>query len=73
MDCGDSQALALDRLLGAAITLSVLAIVMGIGALISQSERKTWAALGIVLALVVTALVVVPGPLGGYECGEGTP
>ncbi len=73
MDCGDSQTLVLDRLVGAAITLSILAVVLGIGALVGRSERKTWTALGIVIGLVVAALIVIPGALGGYQCRVLTP
>ena len=67
--------LVLDRLVGAAIALSILAVVLGIGALVlvGRSERKTWAALGIVIGLVVAALTVIPGALGGYQCRVLTP
>ena len=73
LDCGDSRALVLDRLVVSALTLSVLALILGVGGLIGRSERRVWAALGVVIASVVAALILIPDALGGYRCGVLTP
>jgi len=69
LTCGDSQTVVLDRLQLAALTCSTLAVIVAIAALVGHSEHKGRAGLGILVAAITAALILVPDALGGYACG----
>jgi len=68
LTCGDSQTVVLDRLQLAALTCSTLAVVAGIAALVGHSEQKGRVGLGVLVAAIAAALILVPDALGGYAC-----
>ena len=69
LTCGDHQTLILDRLLLAALVCSILAVLVGIVALVGHTRQKRWVILSMLGAGVVIALIFVPDALGGYRCG----
>jgi hypothetical protein len=67
-ECRTAITFALDGLIWTALASSALALVVGVVALITRSEPRAWTVGGLSLALVIAALVFIPGVVT-YVCG----
>jgi hypothetical protein len=66
--CGDSRSVVLDILVLAALAFSLLAVVLGVCALVGGSRHKASVAMTLTMGAAVGALILIPDALGGYQC-----